>query len=582
MTRFNVNGKYLDLYADTRLQFVRKNILFAFGDIQLNRTAEFQIPATPTNNLIFAIANDAARYSVEARTRIAAQMQYSSGCENGYLYLSKCNKREYSVVFVYGELLKLKALKEAGKIAEYMTFADSAKISSAGMYEADAPSIPLFANVAYRNGHTQPPNPSDNVNYDPNYFPLPSIGLQELIEQCLYFFGMTIDATEAPTLAGVRLTIAQPKTRSGEYNNPLIVVRGNIRECNRIFFRIIDVSVSYNRGDGEKIWYFQALQTLQPVKWKFASTTTPDTHLVKYTGVRNYEVIDGSAGQPQQLANEEFSLDGVYFFATDDMLPTGSETGIAPPSGYYTYAVSGTLTAANELAQTGDTIYLQDNLPDVTVIDLLKIAATLTNTLLYTDGNTIYLREGIDTSNPMTLHDVVKVGDIERRFADYAQRNYLRFNDNWRNDTPYYNIENVNIEAEKTLIEIPFSRCDIIDAYIEETNNYDALVRDMWYGAELNDAGTLVWVRKYLAEHGTLILCSNNYYAEPITYTANKTIESLCNNSTTTQAQVLMPLYLFQTLDEHKLLNLRGQLYVWTEAQWQSGVASLTLSKVTI
>lgn len=569
MMRINVNGRYLDLYADTSLQFVRKNVLFAFDNIEVARTAEFQVPATPNNNAIFELANDPARDGIQARVRLAAELQYSGGIESGYLYINRASRAEYNVIYTYGELTKLKALKEAGKIGEYMTFTDSVVINGVGMYEANAASIPLLAKVAYRNGHTLEPTPSDVVNYAPNYFPLPSIGLQELIEQCLQSFGLTLDASEATTLAGVRMTIAQPKTTGEEYTNPLIVVDGQVRELCRKLLRPSNLTLAYDRGDGERLWSCQGVRTLMPIKWHFGSAAT-SVYLAKYNGVRNYEVVSDQQGNPLVLADQEVQMDGEYLFVKSEMLPTGSDTGIAPPSDY-TYAVSGTLTAANGTAQTGDTMYLQDNLPEMTLIELLKAAAALSNTLLYTDGDTIYLKAGVETTGePIVLRDVVSVGAVERRFADYAQRNYVTFADNWEVDEPYYSISNVNIEEEKTLLEVPFSQSEMVEAYSVETNAFDALVIDRDADAE----------EPYLTEHGTLILCNENEYAEPLTYANNTTIQALCERATALHVEVLMPLREFQTLDERQLLNLNGQVYVWTEAQWQDGIASLQLSKI--
>lgn len=120
MIRFEIEGRYIDLYNGMRLQFVKSNSCLAFDELQLNRTTQFDIPRTPLNDAIFSHAGNPSSAGTQARRRIAAQMQYSGGAEDGYLYMTAAAADRYTVCFVFGELTGLRAIREAGTLREVL------------------------------------------------------------------------------------------------------------------------------------------------------------------------------------------------------------------------------------------------------------------------------------------------------------------------------------------------------------------------------------------------------------------------------------------------------------------------------
>lgn len=44
MIRFSISGEYLDLPADFSLQFKKSNVLFAFDNMECERSTSFDIP----------------------------------------------------------------------------------------------------------------------------------------------------------------------------------------------------------------------------------------------------------------------------------------------------------------------------------------------------------------------------------------------------------------------------------------------------------------------------------------------------------------------------------------------------------
>ena len=110
----------MDLPADLSLTLKRTNMLFAFDKIECERSASFNIPATPNNDAIFQLSKMPQAYGSGMRVRYSAQMQASGVTKNGYLYVDSY-AGTYKAIFVTGELLGLKAIKDAGKIGEIIS-----------------------------------------------------------------------------------------------------------------------------------------------------------------------------------------------------------------------------------------------------------------------------------------------------------------------------------------------------------------------------------------------------------------------------------------------------------------------------
>lgn len=73
MTSFNVGGRVLDLPANFKLQFVKKNPLFAFDELEVERTTTFAVPKTPNNLLALGFANDFHRRGEMLRRKCRAE-----------------------------------------------------------------------------------------------------------------------------------------------------------------------------------------------------------------------------------------------------------------------------------------------------------------------------------------------------------------------------------------------------------------------------------------------------------------------------------------------------------------------------
>lgn len=108
------------MQAGTGITFSKKNILLAFDDIECDRTASFKIPATPTNDAALGLAKNYNFTGSAMRTRMQATMIDGTIVKTGELYVSAYEPGAYTCVFIYGENLTLKALKESGGINTYL------------------------------------------------------------------------------------------------------------------------------------------------------------------------------------------------------------------------------------------------------------------------------------------------------------------------------------------------------------------------------------------------------------------------------------------------------------------------------
>ena len=112
----------LDLDKGLALSFTKKNILFAFDDIETARSISFTAPATANNNRIFELANNISPVGAYGRVSVPCQLQYPGGEISGQLHISECDTigGAYKCILTIGELLPLKRLRDAGTLASVL------------------------------------------------------------------------------------------------------------------------------------------------------------------------------------------------------------------------------------------------------------------------------------------------------------------------------------------------------------------------------------------------------------------------------------------------------------------------------
>ena len=224
----------------------------------------------------------------------------------------------------------------------------------------------------------------------------------------------------------------------------------------------------------------------------------------------------------------------------------------------------------------GDTYYLQSNLPEVTLIDLLKTAANLFRMGIDYDvaTNTVsFYNFSFDKSQAIELDSkTIEILSVDRTFLDYAQRNYVDFKSEEyvkNRATIDYKINNDLIAAEKQLFTIPFS-----EANFDEQNN--VLVQD--FDSENKKTAKT-------ATLGVVSKVSGQTYLKhiselPKNVTLNTNLERIINESTTIVWVGRMTAGDFLKLKNKNTYKYKGQYYCCIDGTHTDGTATLTLVKI--
>lgn len=585
------NGVRLDVSEGTQLAFKRANILFAFDSIECERTLSFTLPSTPTNERVIGLAKLPEMSGEGMRRKFACQMQFGAVALDGYLYVTEYTKKGYAAVFVTGELLGLQALRDAGKVADILDASTIVTWTAQKMTPQQAQGE-LWAIVDYMTqGH---------VNA--------SIEIEELIAAVCE--GLDIAEPEIPdaaqgariipakmrSLAEVGVTIARtfvsaPSTEQpgAQVNAEAITIVPELFDANVTgkTYRLIQERVE---GVIVSTMYYsvvQQLRTKAPVTITFPSDFPSDVFIGYFSNAYEFgnftffgdyafsldtaKTITGTplAGRSVDIpsgANFVFLRYDEYHNAGDPAGTIVNDTG---------FELTGNVTAAVMVQGTEDTVpfgsvvRLQDNLPDVTLVELLKIVAALSGTVLTYSAQGGVAFDEVDVSGWQIVcvdSKLMELTDVRRTFGKYAQRNVVEcesadYVPESARVKAVYTIDNDNIEEEQVLQVVPFSEgrnggATGSRSYIETEGGEDE-EKD-----SIADAATSL--PKMLRVQ--LPLCDG--------------VQGLCTRSTCISVRVAMSYYEYNAITPQTLIQVRGVRYVWTEATWQNGVARFSLSAI--
>ena len=584
MIQFKIIGKgYLELPSDFDFSFKYSNSVFAFENMQMSRSGEFTIPETPTNNQLLGFANDAAKFGETVRRKLSTELYYSGGRITGILSIGKFDSDAgFSAIFIYGEFLELKRISELGNIGNYTqtvstAICDKAYIDSS--YFANG----LFANnfrfYNYRNGIADADKLDGKVNLSP------TVTLANLLSISASGAGLTVDTSTIGTakdgigviLAGNRASaVLEAVTVSGIPNSTLNFSGGSD------FFILDDKKFKYKPF--ASIFYFsqnvKVLKVKKDCKIRFETTNlavacvTGDGRTFLSTGYADGYFRGILEGTEIPLKTGDYFT---FVHSTDYRFDTADEnfdTSVSVAFKVY----------AGDLATVdyGDDYPLKENLPEITLIDILKTYANLFRCgLLYDQQtNTVsFFNYAFDKSAAVDLTDsLIKIKSVDRTFLDYAQRNiincksedYVLENDSNRFEITY-RVDNDNLQTEKTLYTLPFS-----EGILGENN--DVIVNDF----ELIDPF------KKTAKIGTLALASKTsgqVYMKHIrqlynNFTISNNLGEIINKSTTVEMSVKMDVKTFISIKNTDTFKVSGQYYCCLEATHSKGVASFVFLKI--
>ena len=580
MTSFNVGGRVLDLPADFKLQFVKKNAFFAFDDLEVERTTTFAVPKTANNLLALGFANDFHRRGDMMRRRVAAQMQSGLVTRDGYLYVGSFNGEEFECIFVTGELLFLQAIKELGDWSAYIPNDIVCGLNSSIISSNNSQSV-----VAAR------------VNYRTDGTVRPSWLLPRLAELACANAGASVQWGDTlQRLDGQRIIVGNTK---GVHETPVTMKRWHIDtpttstpypiennvaiEGNDTLGGIIETDATQLLRKVSGSWdnpiesYGYAKQWIarQDLSLHFADDTPDDIFIgtvaaggaVFLGGYSFAKNSDGSliiTGEPLAGRDIEIATGQTFLFFTPDDLHSLAEEPLAIGGwsiSLNTLECSVTITGAAEQPETA-VIRARDNVPEMTIIELLKMIAALTGQVLSVEnGNVVFVENVLGVTMRDNLR-VINWGELTRTFSDYAQRNIVQFESDEQIVSSdrlkaVYTIDNVNLTEEKELLTIPMSEGS-----------------QMYWGSD-----SAIFVRGDYDGY-TLALGIVGIYLDRVNIIVNGYLQGLCDVSTSVVMECRFSALDFERLTYGTRLWFDAAEWVWNEAQWSNNVARFSLSRI--
>lgn len=568
MMRLLCNGVALDLYDNAGVQFTHKNPLFAFDSVECERTTQFKLPATPTNDQVLAVARVPAYVGTGMRVKFTAELQMSAVVKKGYLYVTAYDGKDYNAVFVTGEFVGLQAIKSLGKLKDILSYTETRALNGTPV----TPTTTLiWSCVGYKKA-------ADLLLH-------PSILLRRLYEDVVSQQGLTAQPVP-PNMQWVRIIPSEIKgieEQSVEFYGTMHAMAndGSHPICYNsalgsldYMFNIQTARVARRVGNSSPytMWTgsIQQFQCLQKTTIKFPTDWDDDyfigyfldgdTYLLtefSFYGNRSFDENGVVTGDSLQGRSVEIPTGGLFTIISkndyvNQMTSSGLDFGWGIQSKTCTFGISGTADT------TGDMVRLQDNLPDMTFTELLKVIAGMSGRVLnYSEAEGITFDTLYTPDWPVVeLKNLTKRGEVKRTFSNYAQSNIVHFSDDEGDkEQTEYTIDNDNIDEQKDLQKLPFT--------------------EGWA------QGDLLYVQKY---DKSPIVGVGGVSGTMLRFNLPKNagIQSLCDASTQFKVEARMSLYEYEKISAKTILLVEGTKYVWTERSWQKDTATFTLARVLV
>lgn len=575
MMQLLCNGERLDLYENTGIQLKKENPLFAFDKLSCERTTQFKLPCTPTNDRVFSLARIPAYSGEGMRRRFAATLVMGTIIKNGYLYVASFDGKDYAAIFVTGELVGLQAIKNLGKLSELVDFGNAYVDLGTSGTAADPNDETTWLAVNYEKEKA-----ADVIH--------PSIHLGSLYHAIVTAQGIHAESMTA-LLKTMRIVVGElkgfPATdieftgvgKTMSESSYVLAYECTLNAMQNMFTKTqahvqlqlsTASSTSYQKGLVEEYIALQDIDISFPSDWNDNNyigyfSTEYAYHISNFTfyGDRSFDATGAGAGE--SLKGRKISLKkGDKFVIINNRSYRSARSGNITYQGWdFTYMHVGTTTASVSVSGkvpseniAGTRVRLQDNLPDITFVELLKTIAALTGYMLnYTDAGGVTFEDmRFEQWNVKYLENLLEVGEVKRTFADYVQRNIVRYNEGLAM-AKAYTIDNDNLESEKDLQVIPFGEG-------ESSGNWLYLKSDF--------------------KDNTMSSTAAGTKLQQRTIRKNTGLQDLCDASTQIKVKCRMAMLEYDAITAKTLMQIRGTQYVWTSSVWQKDTAEFTLAKI--
>ncbi len=590
MVRFRILGQELKLPENFSISFSSNNPIFDFGSIQLIRTQSFFVPSCAENDLLFGFTGRHDRFGDMARSIINAELIYSGGKFDGRLYIDECNNG-YSCVFTFGEMFKLKEIKESGEIAKYLNIMNT--ILWANGQTTNNP-ISLLQNLGlYKYSiYGMEPNISAGWNF------LPTVSFKYLLDSCKNYFGVDVNLgsyIDKIKLMGIKLNGVN------DFNSnvvPQFTFSGNGSSGNNFNYINYDPEI-FSMQNMPEDWLF-SYSTLKMLKIYRNYTmrlqfTLPPREIHTGFELETYLIVFSASGVLKGLYRnitfESENFDIRIELEEGDSIATvirdrygqGNEAATIDYENT-TISVTCDVMRSGGNIEFGDLYPLQPNLPALTFIDLLQIIAKTTETAILYDETTneISFFEFDDWLTPINISErIIKKGSLLRRFSNFAQKSIVKFANSDKvqagteNEDIFY-LQNESIETEKVIHEIKLSGGGKNKEYGINPDARKLILGDI--ERIVAEDGEVSY--KFGTDKDTLVEWDPETEAlRPVEFVKNTQLRAMIQKSTIIKRDVEMTLNEYLNVKHNSTFLIDGIVYAWVSRKWSKNVASLELQK---
>jgi hypothetical protein len=318
----------------------------------------------------------------------------------------------------------------------------------------------------------------------------------------------------------------------------------------------------------------------QDLKVTFPNTLPADLYLIKWnsrltrcltlgcTHTDPYGVLDNINGMTLDIKK------GDIFFIADRGAPDVWQ-GILPYYGFKASDVASisfiaTVNRDGDL-NYGETWFVRNNHPDMTVFDFLKSFALATGMEVTVDSeNGVIIDKGLygySSDDFKALERVISVDSVTRRvrcWGDGTRKATIAF------DSEQYVTQPIRSTFEVQTDQLKEERENKIAFSEGSVGTYGVLVRDV-------EAGP-----KFVAKKWTLAYAdASSAYLQRVKVPAPVGYYDIANNATALEVRIAAEVAEFFALQPTCVYTWRGVAYVWTDASWSDGIMTLTLQRVS-
>lgn len=575
MVRFNIIGHgFLDMADPTGVALKTENHQFRFCDISLGRTVEFSVPATDRNRAMLSYGEDPAETGDMLRRNYPCQLVYDGGMKMGTIAVTGYENNMFRCVFTIGNAEWIETLQNK-KLSECVVTGDKGTVwnASGQTYDANvADTTQLSLIVRY-----------ENEFHGSNWHLVPSLSVQAYLENIFTNLGIPLiyDVPQGYWLITASMkggtldtvTLDQVSTSSftlTQTQNYLDVVDIDIEWATALVFgALVGGGSTPSKG-------FKALQDL--------NVTLPlvmpnNLYLIKWDSrLTRCKTIGHTVISPTNTNNIngrtiEIKKGDIFFFA--NRAAPDAWQGDRPYYGFKASDVASlsfiaTVERDGDL-NYGETWFVRNNHPDMTVFEFLKSVALATGCELYVDGEEGVIigagKYGNSSDYFKALERVISVDSVTRRvrcWGDGTRKATIAFDSEPYVTEPIrstYDVQN-DQQKEEREEKIAFSEGSV--------GTYGVLVLDV-------EAGP-----KFVAKKWTLAYAdASSAYLQRVSMPSPVGYYDIASNATALEVRIAAEVADFFALDPTCVYTWRGVAYVWTDASWSDGIMTLTLQRVS-